>query len=218
VIMYIPTQYQEPDVAVLHALIRAHPLGAWVVRSGEDLVVNHIPFAIDASRGERGTLIGHVARPNAVWTQISESVSSVVIFQGAESYISPSWYPTKQDTGKAVPTWNYAVVHAHGVPSLFEDRERLLAHVTALTNTHESTFEAPWRVSDAPADFIHAMLKGIVGIEIPIASLTGKWKVSQNRPEADRRAVVEALRKQGDDSSRAMAALVSRSLPSDDRR
>jgi transcriptional regulator len=136
----------------------------------------------------------------------------VVIFQGAESYISPSWYPTKRDTGKAVPTWNYAVVHAHGIPECFDDRDRLLAHVTALTQTHESAFQAPWQVSDAPADFIDAMLKGIVGIEIPIASLAGKWKVSQNRPEADRRGVAEALQQRDDDSSRAMAALVRESL------
>jgi transcriptional regulator len=210
--MYIPAHYQESDVAVLHALIRAHPLGAWVVGAADELVVNHIPFVIDASRGVRGTLIGHVARPNPVWKQLSRNGPSVVIFQGAESYISPSWYPTKHETGKAVPTWNYAVVHAHGIPVLFEDRDRLLAHVTALTTMAESAFESPWQVSDAPAEFIEAMLKGIVGIEIPIASLAGKWKASQNRPEADRRAVADALLQQGGDSSRAMAALVRQSL------
>jgi len=210
--MYIPSPYQETDVTALHALIRSHPLGTWVMPGDGALVVNHIPFLIDPARGEFGTLVGHVARPNAVWKQCSRDEPAVVIFQGAESYISPSWYPTKQATGKAVPTWNYAVVHAHGVPRVFEDRDRLLAHVTALTNTHESSHDVPWHVSDAPADFIEAMLKGIVGIEIPIATLTGKWKVSQNRPEADRRAVVDALRQREDGRSQAMATLVQEAI------
>jgi transcriptional regulator len=213
--MYIPAHYQESDIAVLHALIKAHPLGAWVTQADDALVVNHIPFLLDESRGAFGTLVGHVARPNAVWQQFSRRVPSVVIFQGESSYVSPSWYPTTRETGKAVPTWNYAVVHAHGIPALFDERDRLLAHVTALTSTHESSFDIPWRVSDAPPAFIEAMLKGIVGIEIPVTSLVGKWKASQNRPEADRRAVVEALQKKGDEPSRAMAALIRRSLVSD---
>jgi transcriptional regulator len=211
--MYIPAHYQESSVSVLHALITAHPLGTWVTPGDEGLIVNHLPFLIDESRGDFGTLVGHVARPNPVWKQFSRSVPSVVVFQGAESYISPSWYPSKAETGKAVPTWNYAVVHAHGLPSVFEDRDRLLAHVTRLTETHEASLETPWRVTDAPADFIDAMLKGIVGVEIPIASLTGKWKVSQNRSDADRRSVVDALQQKGDDRSRAMADLIERSRP-----
>jgi transcriptional regulator len=205
--MYIPAHNRESDVAVMHALIAAHPLGAWVTQGEGALLVNHIPFLIDASRGEYGTLIGHVARANPVWKQFSRDVTSVVIFQGAEHYISPSWYPSKAETGKAVPTWNYAVVHAHGMPVVFEGRERLLAHVTALTDTHESPLEPPWHVSDAPAAFIDALLNGIVGIEIPIASLVGKWKASQNRPETDRRAVSDALRT-GDAHAQAMADLV----------
>jgi transcriptional regulator len=209
--MYISAHYQESDVSVLHALIKAHPLGTWVTQGDDGLVVNHIPFLIDESRGTFGTLIGHVARPNPVWKQFSRTVASVVVFQGAESYISPSWYPSKAETGKAVPTWNYAVVHAGGLPAVFEDRDRLLAHVTRLTDTHEAGVEHPWHVTDAPADFVEAMLHGIVGIEIPLASLTGKWKVSQNRSDADRRNVVQSLRQQGDDRSRAMAALIEQS-------
>jgi len=209
--MYIPTHYQESDVSVLHALIKAHPLGTWVTPGDAGLIVNHLPFLIDESRGDFGTLIGHVARPNSVWQQFSRDEPSVVVFQGTESYISPSWYPSKAETGKAVPTWNYAVVHARGVPTLFQDHDRLLAHVTRLTDTHEAAFEHPWQVTDAPADFIDALLKGIVGVEIPLTSLTGKWKVSQNRPEADRRSVVDALQQQGDDRSRAMAALIEQS-------
>jgi len=209
--MYIPAHCQESHVSVLHALIEAHPLGTWVTQGDEGLIVNHLPFLIDGSRGDFGTLIGHVARPNPVWKQFSRTVPSVVVFQGAESYISPSWYPSKAETGKAVPTWNYAVVHGRGLPMVFEDRERLLAHVTRLTDTHEAALENPWHVTDAPADFIDALLKGIVGVEIPLTSLTGKWKVSQNRSDADRRHVVKSLEEQGDDRSRAMAALIEQS-------
>jgi len=207
--MYLPSHFQETDLTVLHALVRSHPLGAWVTPADGALIVNHIPFLLDASRGEFGTLVGHVARPNPVWKQYSRDVPSVVIFQGAERYISPSWYPTKKESGKAVPTWNYAVVHAHGLPRLFEDPDRLLAHVTALTAAHELEQEIPWRVSDAPADFVAALLKGIVGIELPIAALTGNWKVSQNRPAPDREGVVDALEQRGDERSRAMATLVN---------
>lgn len=208
--MYVSPHFEESNLAVLHGLIRSHPLAAWITVADGTLVANHIPFVLDPSRGDFGTLIGHVARPNPVWKQLSPDVSSLVIFQGAEHYISPSWYPTKAETGKVVPTWNYVVVHAHGVPTLFHDRDRLLAHVTALTETHESRFETPWRVSDPPAGFVDSLLKGIVGIEIPIASLTGKWKVSQNRSNADRHTVVEELRKRQDDRSQQMADLVER--------
>jgi transcriptional regulator len=210
--MYLPRVLEETDPATLRGLIRAHPLGMWVTQAGSELVGNHIPFLLDADRGPFGTLVGHVARANPVWESFSTTVASLIVFRGADSYITPSWYPSKRVHGRAVPTWNYAVVHAHGVPRVFEDRDRLLAHVTALTNTHESSLDAPWHVSDAPADFIDAMLRGIVGIEIPIATLTGKWKVSQNRPEADRRAVVAALRQREDGRSQAMAALVQEAI------
>jgi len=207
--MHLPAHFEEANLSVLHSLIRSHPLGAWVTQIEGALVVNHIPFLIDASRGALGTLVGHVARPNTVWKSCGRDVESVVVFQGPEHYISPSWYPSKQETGKVVPTWNYAVVHARGVPIVFEDPERLRAHVTALTELHEAEAEIPWHVSDAPPDFIGNLLRGIVGIEIPIAALTGKWKVSQNRGDADRRAVVEALRRQGDSRSTTMAELVA---------
>ena len=136
--MYIPKHHEETDVSVLHALIQAHPLGAWVVHANGELQVNHIPFLLDRSRGEHGTLTGHVARGNEVWKLFAEQVSSVVIFQGSEGYISPSWYPSKHVGGKAVPTWNYAVVHAHGQPRAIEDRAWLLDHINQLTDTHEA--------------------------------------------------------------------------------
>jgi transcriptional regulator len=205
--MYIPEQFEERDVSVLHALIRAHPLGAWVTGAGGSLVVNHIPFLVDPDRGPAGTLVGHVARANGVW-KTTPAIESVVVFQGAQGYITPSWYPTKHQTGKAVPTWNYAVVHAHGSPRIVDDRDWLLRHVSELTRVHESARDVPWQVTDAPPDFVAALLNGIVGIEIPIARLEGKWKASQNRPLADRLGVVAGLANAGDAASREMARLV----------
>src|SRR5690606_8363870 len=157
-------------------LIDAHPLGTWVTAAAGALEVNHIPFVLDPHRGEFGTLVGHVARANKVWTSAS-ATESVVVFQGPESYITPSWYPTKHEHGKVVPTWNYVVVHAHGVPRVIQDPVWLRQHVGDLTHRHEAGREAPWHVSDAPSDFIEALLGGIVGLEIPIARLVGKWKV-----------------------------------------
>ena len=178
--MYTPEFFEERDVTVLHALMRSHPLGAWVTHITDGLVVNHIPFLVDSTRGEYGTLIGHVARANPIWTSLTNEMACVVIFQGPQTYITPSWYPTKHVHGKAVPTWNYAVVHAHGVPCAIEDRDWLLKHVTELSDLHESERAIPWSVSDAPPDYIDTMLKAIVGIEIPIRTILGKWKTSQN--------------------------------------
>lgn len=208
--MYVPKAHVETDIAVLHALVREHPLGAWVTHGDEGLLANHIPFLLDASRGEYGTLVGHVARANRVWQFFSTTVASLVIFQGAEAYITPSWYPSKQAHGKAVPTWNYAVVHAHGLPRVIEDRDWLLQHVTQLTDTHEREQALPWQVSDVPQDFIESLMNAIVGIEIPITKLIGKWKVSQNRPEPDKLGVVAGLLTRGDEPSKEMAALVNK--------
>lgn len=206
--MYTPKHHEESDLAVLHALIRAHPLGTWVTLDGGELLANHIPFLLDASRGEHGTLVGHVARANGVWQSFSTAVHSVVVFQGAESYITPSWYPSKHAHGKAVPTWNYAVVHAHGLPRAIDDRDWLLRHLNQLTDTHEAVQALPWKVADAPQDFTDRLMQTIVGIEIPIAKLVGKWKVSQNRPEPDKLGVVAGLLARDDAQSRAMADLV----------
>ena len=136
--MYVPAHFEETDVGVLHALIRAHPLGAWVTQSGTGLVVNHIPFLLDPGGGAHGSLVGHVARANPVWRAFSRDIPSVVVFQGPQAYISPSWYPSKHAHGKAVPTWNYAVVHAHGLPRAIEDRDWLLRHVSRMSDTQES--------------------------------------------------------------------------------
>jgi transcriptional regulator len=208
--MYTPKHHEETDRAVLHDLIRAYPLGTWVALCDDELVVNHVPFLLQPDRGPHGTLVCHVARANPVWQRFSKERSSIVSFQGADGYITPSWYPTKQAHGKAVPTWNYAVVHAHGVPHAIEDRAWLLSHVTQLTATHESGEPVPWKPSDAPAEYIDRMLEMIVGIEIPIDTLAGKWKVSQNRPHADKVGVVAGLEARGKIQDPAMATLVSR--------
>ena len=206
--MYIPKQHQELDVSVLHSLVRSHPLGAWVTLARGELVANHVPFLLDVTRGELGTLVGHVARANEVWKSLSATAESVVIFQGAQCYITPSWYPSKHEHGQAVPTWNYAVVHAHGIPRVIEDRDWLYAHVNELTDRHEAEQAVPWKVSDAPVEYIDRMLQSIVGIEIPIARLFGKWKVSQNRSESDKLGVVAGLLNRSDDVAREMAPLV----------
>ena len=210
--MYVPKLFEEHDLSVLHALIRTHPLGAWVTEAKGALAVNHIPFLLDVTRGDHGTLVGHVARANDIWQSLATHIESVVIFQGPQTYITPSWYPTKHETGKAVPTWNYAVVHAHGMPRAIEDRDWLHAHVTALSDFHESGRANPWSVADAPPDFIESLLKNIVGIEIPISTLVGKWKTSQNRPLPDQLGVIAGLHERDDDDARQMAALVSRQL------
>ena len=204
---YLPKSFEETDPGTLHALVRAHPLATWVLPQAGEMQVNHIPLLLDAERGEHGTLIGHVARANPVWQALAEA-PSVAIFQGPQAYVSPSWYPSKHAHGKMVPTWNYAVVHAHGVARSFDDRVRLLALVTQLTAQHEATQAVPWQVSDAPADYIDSMLAAIVGIEIPVQRWIGKFKTSQNRGQADRLGVAAGLQQRGTQEAEAMAALV----------
>lgn len=209
--MYLPALTIETDPDTLHALMRAHPLGTWVTQSGGGVTADHIPFLLDRDVGAHGMLVGHVARANPVWQTLGQGTESLVIFQGAQSYITPSWYPAKQEHGKVVPTWNYAVVHVHGIPRAIEDKDWLHRLVSRLTNTHEAPRAAPWAVADAPAEYIDGMLQAIVGIEIPIARIVGKWKVSRNRPGADRQGVVDGLTANGDEASAAMAELMQRS-------
>lgn len=207
--MYVPKHHEETDISILHSLVRSHPLATWVTQGDGELLANHIPFLLDPTRGDLGTLVGHVAKANRVWQSFSTTVNSVLVFQGAETYITPSWYPSKHAHGKAVPTWNYAVVHAHGLPRVIEDRERMLQILNQLTDVHEADQALPWKVSDAPQEFIDQLLQSIVGIEIPIAKLVGKWKVSQNRPEADKLGVVAGLLARNDPQSKEMASLVN---------
>jgi transcriptional regulator len=207
--MYVPKHHEEEDLPVLHALIRSHPLGAWVTQDNGALLANHIPFLLEPARGSYGTLIGHVARANPVWRSFSTTTDSMVIFQGVETYITPSWYPSKHTHGRAVPTWNYAVVHAHGRPRAIEDRAWLLQHLNQLTDTHEADQALPWKISDAPPEYTDRLLNTIVGIEIPVTRIVGKWKVSQNRPEPDKLGVIAGLLARDDPDSKEMASLVN---------
>lgn len=202
--LYVPEFNEEKDVSVLHALIKAHPLGAWATLSGDGIVVNHIPWVLHEDQGEFGTLVGHLARANAVWQDYSTDVDSIVVFQGDHAYITPSWYPSKHAHGRAVPTWNYAVVHAYGVPKVIDDPEWLLNHVSELTDIHEGRQRYPWNVADAPEEFIERLLGAIVGIEIPLKRLIGKWKLGQNRPVPDQLGVVAGLMSSDDSLSHGL--------------
>jgi transcriptional regulator len=173
------------------------------------LVANHIPFLIDAARGEFGTLVGHVAKANPVWRSLPAEKESMVIFQGPDAYVSPSWYPSKKEHGKVVPTWNYAVVHAFGSPQAIHDHAWLLDLVERLTTKHESGRPASWKVTDAPADYISKRLDVIVGIEIPIRRIEGKWKASQNQPLPDKMGIVAGLNAEARPASAEMARLVA---------
>lgn len=206
--MYIQQQFEEARHEVLHGLIAANPLATLVVQGESGLIVNHIPLLLCASEGTPGVLRGHVARANPFWREMSGSVQAVAIFQGEDAYITPSWYPSKHADGKAVPTWNYAVVHVHGIPRVYDDADWLLAHLAEMTNQHESGQALPWKISDAPADYIERMIGAIIGIEIPIEKIVGKWKVSQNRSYADKLGIAAGLHARGDDRSLAMADLV----------
>ena len=191
--MYAPASFREERLEVLHGLMAAHPLGA-LVRLGDDgLCADHVPFEIAVPTPEApfGTLRAHVARANPLWR--AAGADCMVIFQGPHAYITPAWYAEKQRSGKEVPTFNYAVVHAHGTLRAIEDAGWLLGLVERLTARHEADQAAPWRVSDAPADYIGKLLKAIVGIEIPLTRLTGKWKLGQNRSLADQATMAHGL-------------------------
>lgn len=203
--MYVPKFNEEKDISVLHRLIKSKPLGAWTAISGGAIEVNHIPFVLKENDGELGTLVGHVARNNRIWQTLSVNQNSVVIFQGDQAYITPSWYPSKHKDGKAVPTWNYAVVHAYGIPRVFENPEELMAHITELTEIHEADQALPWKVSDAPQEYIDKLLAAIVGIEIPIAKIVGKWKLGQNRPDSDKLGIIAGLKSGSDHQSHSLA-------------
>ncbi len=205
--MYLPAHFDETRVDVMHALIAAHPLATLVVLADGRLSANHVPMLV-APGGRLGVLRAHVARANPLWREHSPSVDALAVFAGSQSYITPSWYPSKHETGQVVPTWNYAVVHASGPLTIIDDPAWLRPHVEAMTAHNERLRDPPWRVADAPPDFIDAMLRAIVGIEIPVYRLEGKWKVSQNRLPRDRQGVVEGLTEQATDQALAMARLV----------
>jgi transcriptional regulator len=203
--MYQPPHFREDRLEVQHALIRAHPLGLLVTWGGSGLMANPIPFVLDEAASPRGTLRAHFSRANPQWRDFDPDQEALVVFQGAEAYITPSWYETKREHGKVVPTWNYAIVQAHGRMRIMDDASWLLRQITALTASQEAAQPQPWAVSDAPADFVASQLKGIIGVEIEITRIEGKWKASQNRSEADRQGVAAGLRLSDTENARQMA-------------
>jgi transcriptional regulator len=203
--MYIPHQFNESRLPILHEAIRCARLATLVTMTHDGLVATHLPLLLDPDRGPNGTLTGHVARANLQWRDTVEDSDALAIFLGPESYISPSWYATKRETGKVVPTWNYIAVHAYGRPEFFDDPERLRGIVTRLTDAHEAASAEPWHVTDAPPRYIGLELKAIVGFELPIRRLDGKWKLNQNRPAADRQGVIAALEARDQDTDAGVA-------------
>ncbi len=205
--MYRPDAFREDRPEVLHALMQAHPLGLLITQGVPGVTVSPVPFGFYPAEGELGTLRAHLARANPQWRDLVEGAEATVVFQGSDAYVTPSWYATKAETGRVVPTWNYALVEARGPVRAIHDAGWLRRQVDDLTAVQEGGRPAPWGVSDAPASFVNSQLRGIVGVEITLTSLTGKWKVSQNRTEADRRGVVRGLAAEGHDD---MARLVGR--------
>lgn len=191
--MYQPPHFREDDLAVQHALIRAHPLGLLITAGPEGLTANALPFHLIAEGSPKGVLQVHMSRANGQWKQIAAGAPVLVVFQGDNAYITPSWYATKRETGKVVPTWNYAIVQVRGTAKVIDDAAWLRTQIEALTGEHENPRPAPWRVDDAPGAFVDAQIKGIIGVEIAITGIEGKWKVSQNRPKADIAEVIEGL-------------------------
>jgi len=202
--MYIPKPFKEDRIEVLHRLIVDRPLAALVTLGPEGLIASHIPFLLDPHVGRFGTLGGHLARANPQWRDFSSQVDALVIFNGPQHYISPAWYPSRAEHGRVVPTWNYIVVHAYGPLRIVDDTRRLLPHLRELTKTHEAGIENPWSLDEAPQEFIESMLGSIVGIEIEIRRLEGKWKLSQNRVPADRRGATAGLRRRADPDALAI--------------
>lgn len=197
--MYLPSPFAESRVGELHRLVREHPLGMLVSHTAGGLDANHLPFLLDERRGACGTLLAHVARANPLWREVGEGAPVLVVFRGAQGYISPNWYPGKQATHRYVPTWNYEVVHAHGRLHVHDDETFVRGVLARLTRQHEAEAgEArPWKMGDAPADFLAEELKQVVGIEIELTRLEGKRKLSQNREARDFEGAVHALQERG---------------------
>jgi transcriptional regulator len=205
--MYIPRMYQEDRIDVLHKLMADQPFASLITVGSSGLFASHIPMVLEGV-GPKGQLKGHISRANTQWRDYSPSVEALAIFSGPQHYITPSWYPEKQQTGEVVPTWNYVVVHAYGHLKVIEDGEWLRAHLERLTSIQEAESVSPWKITDAPADYIASQIKGIVGLEMDIERLEGKWKVSQNRSAEDRSGVARGLSELNTTQSRAMKALV----------
>jgi len=204
--MYIPESFAETDADVLHGIIRDHNFAILVTIAEGVPFATHLPFLLDAERGPRGTLVAHMARANPQWRSFADGAEALVVFQGPHAYVSPSWYASRD---KVVPTWNYVAVHAYGTPRVIEDEAQVRDILARLVGQQERAFETPWRMDGQPADFLAAMVRGIVAFEIPIARLEGKRKLSQNRPAADHDGAARALADSDDAMASAVAALMT---------
>jgi transcriptional regulator len=207
--MYAQPSFEENRPDVLHELMHSHPFGLLVTSGPDGMEANGLPFLLDARRGPHGTLRGHVARGNPLWRDAA-GTEAMIVFQGPQTYVTPSWYATKAQTGKVVPTWNYVLVQVRGTLRAIDDAAWLRQFLGELTDRHEAPRALPWKVDDAPADFTARLIGAIVGIEMEIRSIGGKWKLNQNRPEADRAGVVKGLREEG--GSAAMADAVEQAM------
>ena len=213
--MYLPPAFREDRTEQLQQLMREHPLATLVTLGPDGLVASHVPLVYEPVPDSPGRLHGHLARANPQWRDLQRESEVLAIFHGPQAYISPSWYATKRSTGRVVPTWNYAAVHAYGSVETYTDAGRLRKHVASLTALHEENFSPPWRLEDAPEPYIAGMLNAIAGIDITITRLQGKWKMSQNRPAEDREGVVQGLLSKGGPERCAIAQLVRDYAPDD---
>ena len=209
--MYQPL-FREERLEVMHQLMQTYPLATLVTSQNNGLAADHLPLILHPEMSPNGTLHGHFSKGNPLWRTPPTSREALLVFQGPQTYVTPSWYPSKQEHGKVVPTWNYACVHARGTIEFIEDPKWLLQHLMQLTSAHENHRTTPWKVSDAPTDFIARQLKGIVGIQLQIESLEGTWKMSQNRPEQDIAGVLEGLQKKPNTTASDITELVKSSI------
>lgn len=206
--MYLPRKFREDRIEVLHAAMLEIGAAAVVGQGPDGPIASHVPIELDPEPAPWGTIRCHFARPNPHAQSIATGGELLLIFQGPQGYVTPSWYPTKRETGKVVPTWNYVAIHGYGTATTFEDVASLRAHLGALTDRFEGGSAVPWKIDDAPADFIDGLCEAIVGVEIRLSRIEGKWKLSQNRPQHDRLGVANGLRALGDEASLKMAQLV----------
>ena len=205
--MYLPEHFAETDAAALQRLIADHPLGMLVTHSSDGLGADHLPFEFDPAAGACGVLSAHIARANPLWQRCPSGTSVLVVFRGADGYVSPSWYPSKHETHRQVPTWNYTVVHVHGTLTVRDDERFVRGLVARLTRRHEAGEPVPWKMGDSAPDYIDSMLRNIVGIEVAVTRLVGKAKLSQNKDARDRLGAAEALQARGHDAlAQAMRA------------
>jgi transcriptional regulator len=207
--MYLPAQFKEERIDVLKALMREHPFATVVAMSDNGLIVDHLPLQVIDGPSTWGTIRGHVARANPIWKDYRADSEAIAIFQGPQTYVSPSLYPSKQTTGEVVPTWNYAVVHARGTLRFIHEGAWLRDLVANLTDEHEAHRAAPWKMTDAPEPYLEKMLAMIVGLEFSISSVSGKWKLGQNRTLADRQGLVHGLQQSPEADARALAGMLA---------